>query len=178
MTQSMSKNLKSTIFDTDVLIKIMHFLIFLEKTLENCVRVIAIANTLLHGRTQGINVFDLSQFIALMLPNETLQKEIIPIVGNIKKRVHSYVNAVQKYMMLHLIFQHLSKKYIIIMCDKKCYEDMPSGKIFLHINCSCWICLLRNSTKIPRGITVDVTQYKIFESLHMDFQFFGVESLC
>ena len=36
---------------------------------------------------------------------------------------------------------------------------------------------MRNQTKVPKGPTVSVLHYDIFECLHIDFQFFGTKSI-
>ena len=80
-----------------------------------------------------------SQFPTLVPTTESISDNFVPMVGNLKKRVPTFLNAEQQYMMLHLLFQHSSKSYIEMMCDSKCYDDLPKSHIFRNINCTCWI---------------------------------------
>ncbi len=108
--------------------------------------------------------------------NNTL--EIVPILNKLCRKVSRNLDDWQEYIHLHLTTMHMSDSTLQPMLDRKLLQDLPNiGHKVGKFDCSCVICSLTKSTKLPRGSPVDYSKLPPFTQIHLDFSLYGHVSI-
>jgi hypothetical protein len=107
------------------------------------------------------------------------QQKDQPTMSKFSRPSVQHFSPVQEYIHLHLATMHSSKSTLEPLLRNNLLTDLPPGLIknLNHFECSCFICALRKSDKIPKGRLVDKTLLAPFQRLHVDFSFFSVTSI-
>jgi hypothetical protein len=104
---------------------------------------------------------------------------IVPIINKLSRVARPNYSPLQQYQLLHLGTNHMSQGVLLEMIKNKTLTDLPTA-VPQHLNkynCDCWICHLAKPRKLHRGPLTDKTNLPPFTRLHLDFAFFGVESI-
>lgn len=103
---------------------------------------------------------------------------LIPVMANFSRSVHKSYTPLQEWQHMHLGLMHASPSTMKVIIDKNLLADIPPSLHKKHaMTCSCHICSLSKSNKLPRGKTVDKSDLAPFQRLHVDFSFFGETSI-
>jgi hypothetical protein len=104
----------------------------------------------------------------------------IPTINKMSARLSSpHLSPIQEYIFLHLATMHSSKSTLAPLLQRQLLKDLPPrlSQDLHRFACTCFICSLRKSDKIPRGKLVDCSLLAPFQRLHIDFSFFTVKSI-
>ena len=84
----------------------------------------------------------------------------------------------QSWIHLHMSLLHASKATMNPLITRKLLTDLPDK---IHkmkpFDCTCYICQLNKTNKIPRGRLVDKSTLSPFQRIHADFVFYTVPSI-
>jgi hypothetical protein len=129
----------------------------------------------LHSPAPPVNIPGPTQ----LQTHQRRQQQRHPVMSKFSRPSIQHFSPVQEYIHLHLATMHSSKSTLEPLLRKNLLNDLPAGLIqnLNHFECSCFICALRKSDKIPKGRLVDKTLLAPFQRLHVDFSFFSVTSI-
>ena len=103
---------------------------------------------------------------------------LVPIIAKFIRAEPRESSPFQEWTRMHLSLLHASPSTMDIMIQRNLLQDIPPSLKKKHrFDCFCHICALRKATKLHRGKPVDKSNLRPFERLHMDYEFFGVESI-
>ena len=104
---------------------------------------------------------------------------VVPILNKLSRKSKQYYTPLQQYQRLHYCTHHMSDSMIQNMITNDTFRDIPKNllKEIKSFNCTCYICLLTKSNRLPRGSLEDKTELAPFERIHLDFHFFNVVSI-
>jgi hypothetical protein len=107
------------------------------------------------------------------------QQSLSPTISQLCQPTTNCLSPVQEYIHLHLATMHSSKSTLEPLLKNKLLTDLPPAlaKDLFQFDCTCFICALRKSDKLPKGKLVDKTLLAPFQRIHVDFSFFSVTSI-
>ena len=168
-----------TQFPQSVMAQIAGFSVLLESDVSPRNKMIKTMNSLLGNYHNS-----LEQETALLSPMtyESSTNEfpsiLVPIIAKFIRAEPRESSPFQDWTKMHLSLLHASSSTMDIMIQCDLLNDIPKSLKKKHrFNCFCHICALRKATKLPRGKLMNKAHLRPFERLHMDFEFFGVESI-
>jgi hypothetical protein len=170
------------IFPRNVMINIAAWYVQLHAV--NSPREVAIRtmNTLLHHPIR--NLSSPSQPIHLpgssqLNHHSSKRQSSTPSISALSQPNVNHLSPVQEYIYLHLATMHSSKSTLEPLLKGQLLQDLPPSlvKDINHFDCTCFICALRKSDKVPRGKLVDKSLLAPFQRIHVDFSFFLLRQL-
>jgi hypothetical protein len=107
------------------------------------------------------------------------QQSSKPTINQLSRPNQNCLLPIQEYIHLHLATMHSSKSTLEPLLKGNLLTDLPPAlaKDLFHFDCTCFICALRKSDKVPKGKLVDKTLLAPFQRIHIDFSFFSVTSI-
>ena len=103
---------------------------------------------------------------------------LTPVMAKLHRATRKESSPFYDWTKMHFSLLHASHSTMDIMIRKQMLSDIPTSLNKKHrFDCYCHICALRKSTKLRKGRSVDKSHLTPFERIHMDYEFFGLESI-
>ena len=103
---------------------------------------------------------------------------LLPVIANFSRSTVTSATPLQSWIQLHVGLMHASKSSIDPIIKRNLLKDIPNNIRHLKsFDCTCYVCSLWKSNKLPKGALVDKTLLALFQKIRIDFEFYTVKSI-